>query len=553
MQIIMQFRIQLAPKSQFYSRSSLHDSSLNRGHSTQTNSINTNGVQKLPVNLKKLVNNRLLLLIILLLLILVIGNLTISTTSSTKTLPSTPFWTTIHQPCDAGFSQKIEGPHKVKTPGSTLKNDRDGNENYQLPILLKGPSLKQWNGNYDFINKKTKPNNNYPFLALAYYFRTDIFAGPAKSPRIIGYVRRGTLLPVKHHVLGSGCVGGKWYPAFNQGYVCSNKGFRVAKNPPEMSLHYRLPDLSRPLPYDYVEVKNNEAGRFYRIPTVEEDKQIQLAIVGKNKKFPEVVERMMKGVFFLAIDQRVKDKYRSFFRTVYGRYVRDQGIKPLPLSPMHGEKLGRTYSLPLAFVFGEEQQPLFRWHKNELRKVGIAQKHARFNVKRIFKYQGERFVMDQHGNIMNRDTVRMAQAIDRPTKVPEKSKWIHIDLSEQTLVAYRGDEPVFATLVSSGKEGYEPPKGLFRVLNKHVSVTMNGSDPIEGWYEVEEVPWTMYYWEGYAVHGAYWHNDFGTTRSHGCTNVPPADARWLFYWTTPHLPNGWQGIEQIGTWLKFTS
>jgi lipoprotein-anchoring transpeptidase ErfK/SrfK len=127
-------------------------------------------------------------------------------------------------------------------------------------------------------------------------------------------------------------------------------------------------------------------------------------------------------------------------------------------------------------------------------------------------------------------------------------------LSEQTLVAYEAGRPVYATLVSSGKEGYETPRGLFRIRHKYLSVTMNGDDPIDGYYEVEEVPWTMYYWKSYAVHGAYWHNDFGKTRSHGCTNVPPVDARWLYYWTKPRVPENWHAVRrQRGTWVYFTS
>jgi hypothetical protein len=72
---------------------------------------------------------------------------------------------------------------------------------------------------------------------------------------------------------------------------------------------------------------------------------------------------------------------------------------------------------------------------------------------------------------------------------------------------------------------------------------MRGEDPVDGPYEVEEVPWTMYYSGGYALHGAYWHDQFGRVRSHGCTNLAPADARWLLRWTDPPLPAGWHSIR----------
>ena len=82
---------------------------------------------------------------------------------------------------------------------------------------------------------------------------------------------------------------------------------------------------------------------------------------------------------------------------------------------------------------------------------------------------------------------------------------------------------------------------------------MDGWDPNDGEYDIAEVPWVMYYFKNYALHGAYWHNDFGTTRSHGCTNISPADAKWLFYWSTPKLPYNWQGILlQKGTYVHLT-
>jgi lipoprotein-anchoring transpeptidase ErfK/SrfK len=69
---------------------------------------------------------------------------------------------------------------------------------------------------------------------------------------------------------------------------------------------------------------------------------------------------------------------------------------------------------------------------------------------------------------------------------------------------------------------------------------MNGEDP-DGAYEMREVPWVQYFSEGYALHGAYWHDAFGQPRSHGCINLSPKDARWLFHFTNPGLPQQWHG------------
>lgn len=61
----------------------------------------------------------------------------------------------------------------------------------------------------------------------------------------------------------------------------------------------------------------------------------------------------------------------------------------------------------------------------------------------------------------------------------------------------------------------------------------------EEFYGLQEVPWVMYFQEGYGIHGTYWHDSFGKQRSHGCVNLSPKDAEHLFWWSRPHLPAGW--------------
>ena len=73
---------------------------------------------------------------------------------------------------------------------------------------------------------------------------------------------------------------------------------------------------------------------------------------------------------------------------------------------------------------------------------------------------------------------------------------------------------------------------------------MDGDVASDGPYSIEDVPWVMYFPGSYALHGAFWHNLFGTTRSHGCVNMSPIDAREIFFWTEPHLPKGWHGVFQ---------
>jgi hypothetical protein len=123
----------------------------------------------------------------------------------------------------------------------------------------------------------------------------------------------------------------------------------------------------------------------------------------------------------------------------------------------------------------------------------------------------------------------------RPENIGENEKWIEINLYEQTLIAYEGDRPVYATIISSGLPGedFETPQGMFRIWIKKKFAKMSGGEPGEDYYFLEDVPYHMYFDKSYAIHGAYWHDNFGLRQSHGCVNTSPRDAKWLFDWTMP--------------------
>jgi lipoprotein-anchoring transpeptidase ErfK/SrfK len=126
---------------------------------------------------------------------------------------------------------------------------------------------------------------------------------------------------------------------------------------------------------------------------------------------------------------------------------------------------------------------------------------------------------------------------------------IVIDLGQQKLTAYENDRIVLQTIVSTGKpragdQKEKPtttPLGSFRIRNKFPSRHMGYgalTDNIFA-YELPGVPWTMiFHKDGYALHGAYWHNNFGTRMSHGCVNMRYDDAKWLFRWTAPEFGTG---------------
>jgi lipoprotein-anchoring transpeptidase ErfK/SrfK len=117
--------------------------------------------------------------------------------------------------------------------------------------------------------------------------------------------------------------------------------------------------------------------------------------------------------------------------------------------------------------------------------------------------------------------VRMPEAADQITE----TRWIDVDLSEQKLTAIENGIPVHATLVSSGLPQTPTPTGQYRIWIKLRYDDMAGAD-----YYIEDVPYVMYFHEGYGLHGVTWHGNFGHPMSHGCVNVPTEEAGWLFSW-----------------------
>ena len=109
------------------------------------------------------------------------------------------------------------------------------------------------------------------------------------------------------------------------------------------------------------------------------------------------------------------------------------------------------------------------------------------------------------------------------------SRWIEVNLAEQTVTVYQNDQLIFATMASTGVDHFWTRPGLFHIQKKLEATTMSNNIK-DDFYYLEDVPWTMYFDEGRALHGAYWHNRFGYRFSHGCVNLSPGDAHWLFNW-----------------------
>jgi lipoprotein-anchoring transpeptidase ErfK/SrfK len=135
-----------------------------------------------------------------------------------------------------------------------------------------------------------------------------------------------------------------------------------------------------------------------------------------------------------------------------------------------------------------------------------------------------------------------------PSFAKTDKRWIDISIQSQTLVLYEGQKAVYATAISTGRDGLGDPKktlstptGTFEIREKHITTTMDANE-VDNKFELRDVPWVQYFKGGYALHAAPWHEDFGRPRSHGCVNLSPIDARRVFLFTTPMLPAEWHGV-----------
>jgi lipoprotein-anchoring transpeptidase ErfK/SrfK len=255
---------------------------------------------------------------------------------------------------------------------------------------------------------------------------------------------------------------------------------------------------------------------------------------------------MNAGYYVTKAGEEIKSQ-RRFIRTTRQAYARKYqfGIKEPP--SFQGLVLDGVDSLPIYFI-RREMALMKREGEGSDVLVRSEEVPARLTTHpfvRMIHLGPKAYYEDDEGRLMRVYAVGKAYKLKRPPGVESTEHWVHIDLSEQTLVAYIGDEPVFATLVSTGKEPGMTPVGVHRVQIKHVATSMRDQPEEDEAYSIDDVPWTQYFAGSVALHGAFWHAGFGLVRSHGCVNLSPADARWLFGFTEPKLPVGWHAIAPL--------
>jgi lipoprotein-anchoring transpeptidase ErfK/SrfK len=141
--------------------------------------------------------------------------------------------------------------------------------------------------------------------------------------------------------------------------------------------------------------------------------------------------------------------------------------------------------------------------------------------------------------VVKAEHLRPVTAVElTPISQGTPDKRIDVDLERQRLIAYEGRRPVFTTRIATGYFEGNTPRGEYKVERKqpsrHMATSMEGNGTP---FDLPGVPWVSYIsWTGVSIHGTYWHHNYGTPQSHGCINLPPEAAKWVYRWSEPFAP-----------------
>lgn len=420
-------------------------------------------------------------------------------------------------------------------------------------------------------------------------WRTWIYTDTGRSRTRYGYLRAGAVVSARGpKLVNSGCEGG-WYRVNPRGFVCLGLGASTELSHPVIVASQGRALRGQGLPYTYAMSSETPPLLYFRLPSAQQMKDSEgvdvsvraanfrerirtsglLAALGELAGPPDFLQNDAKlpkpyGVkqplryvshagaaaadSGFAIAKSFDWQSRLFGLTTELDVIALDRVKLVRESAFHGVEIAPNEGLPVAFS-KERYGQRFRRTPEGLFAAGPPL-GDREGVKLTGQSKPGGFLETRDGTWVAESTMRRIEPRDSfPSFATGDRKWIDISIKLQSLVAYAGRTPVYATLISSGRAGLgdpneteSTPRGTFMIYQKEVASTMDGDEDKGDSYNLRDVPFVQYFHKGYALHGAYWHDDFGKVRSHGCVNLAPKDAAWLFEWTDPSVPESWHGV-----------
>jgi hypothetical protein len=359
-----------------------------------------------------------------------------------------------------------------------------------------------------------------------------LHADPRSDSPIVGVIEKGTASPVRAAAPGgNGCEGaggseGRWIQLAPRGWACET-ALEPSTDAPTQAPSASLDEDDGVEPvratYGVVRGKSVEAYASRADAAARTNGRV---LVGANT---------VRAAGVVSVDGR------RYWRTSRGELIDESSIARISPSSFKGVALDAASPLP-AWVRARKgpRDPVLVRATPSVRGTVTGKLAARTVVTVLEQSETGAFVRIGDLQWIARADLRIAALSAPPPGTLANERWFDIDRDEQVLVAYEGERPVYATMVSTGKYLHETPTSVTRIVSKHESATMT-SDKGE-LYSVADVPWTMYFDRDFALHTSFWHDGFGGARSHGCVNLAPRDARLLYRWSSPDVPPGWTSV-----------
>jgi hypothetical protein len=359
----------------------------------------------------------------------------------------------------------------------------------------------------------------------------NVYARPLYTAPLVGNVARGARVRVRGELRLPGakfCSTQMYYALDPFGWLCSADTTISPMPATTESVLALVPGT--PLPYRYAMV------------TVEEGSFLPMwGSVDALWQYAEPERQLSRGDTIALGPSQEHFEGQNYYITVDNKVVPVKGtVSVKNYSEWQGVELNSGTHLPFGWVT-PNKAPVYDAPKGK--KVEDLVRRSRVDVLEEVGEGSQRWLRIGDGRYMKADHLNEVRQLARPIETGQHAQWIDVDLGEQVVVAYLKDQPVYATLTSSGREPNHTPRGNYPVWGKASAITMKSQDYDDAPYYVNRVPWVMFFQAHNALHGAYWHDRFGNVKSHGCANLAPKDARYLFDWLEPKLPPGWTAVR----------